>query len=222
MIHAMFFDEASDGAAYLSSLKKSGSAQAAGAATARALDVPRTAETPTAETRAGGAVRTSTSIVPSQDKRRTQRYKCQGSARIHESNNEVATWATFADISLLGCYIETPAPYIAGTFISMKLEVDGLRVEATGEVRTAFPGVGMGVFFTRMSEPDRERLRLLVKSFSQPSVAIGAARTLSMSKPDASRAIINPHAVLQALVNFFEIRHTLGREEFLTILRKNQ
>jgi hypothetical protein len=133
----------------------------------------------------------------------------------------VSTWATFTDISLHGCYIETPAPFAVGTYISLKLEVDGLRVEAAGEVRTSFPGVGMGIFFTRMSEPDRARLRTLVKSFSQPSVVIGAMRTQS-SKPDASRAVTNPHAVLQALVTFFEDRQTMGREEFLAILRKNQ
>jgi hypothetical protein len=133
----------------------------------------------------------------------------------------VSTWATFTDISLHGCYIETAAPFAVGTYISLKLEVDGLRVEAAGEVRTSFPGVGMGVFFTRMSEPDRARLRTLVKSFSQPSVAVGAMRTQS-SKPDASRAVTNQHAVLQALVTFFEDRQTMGREEFLTILRRNQ
>jgi hypothetical protein len=219
----MLFDEASDGAAYLSSLKKSDAPRAAGAAAARAPDLPRTAQT-----QAAGAFATSKSFVPRPDKRRTPRYKCKGSARLQESGSSVATWATFADISLHGCYIETPAPYSLGTFISLKLEVDGLRVEAAGEVRTSFPGVGMGVFFTRMSEPDRARLRALVKSFPQPnslpqpSIDMDAARTPSASKPDGSRAITNPHAVLQALVTFFEDRHTMGREEFLTILRKNQ
>lgn len=213
----MPFEGTSDGAAYLSSLKKSGPPQAAGAATPRAPDLPHTAET-----QPGGTALSSFSIASKRDKRRTPRYRCKGSARIQESSNEVATWATFTDISLHGCYIETPAPYGVESFISLKLEVDGLRVEAAGEVRTSFPGVGMGVFFTRMSEPDRARLRALVKSFSQASVAIGAARTQSSPKPDASRAITNPHAVLQALVTFFEDRQTLGREEFLSILRKNR
>jgi hypothetical protein len=213
----MFFDEASDGAAYLSALKKSGSPQAAGAAAARAPDLPRPAQS-----QGAGTLPLSRPLTPKPDKRRTPRYKCRGSARIQESNNEVATWATLTDISLHGCYIETPAPYKAGAFISLKLEVDGLRVEAAAEVRTSFPGVGMGVFFTRMSEPDRARLRALVNSFSQNSIAIGAVRIPSPSKPEASRAISNPHTVLQALANFFEDRHTMGREEFLTILRMHQ
>jgi hypothetical protein len=80
----------------------------------------------------------------------------------------------------------------------------------------------MGVFFTRMSEPDRGRLRELVKSVSQPSVILGAARIPSPPKPDALRAVTNADAVLQALLNFFEDRHVMGREEFLTILRKSQ
>jgi hypothetical protein len=213
----MPFEETSDGAAYLSSLKKTGPSQAAGAATARAADLQHIGEIQT-----GGTPLSRFSIASTPEKRRAPRYKCKGSARIHESNNEVSTWATFTDISLHGCYIETPSPYGVGTYINLKLEVDGLRVEAAGEVRTSFPGVGMGVFFTRMSEPDRGRLRALVKSFSTPPVAIAAARPQSMSKPEAFRSVTNPHAVLQALLNFFEGRQTMGREEFLAILRKNQ
>jgi hypothetical protein len=212
----MPFEETSDGAAYLSSLKKPVPSSPADTATARAPDLSRPAEAPR------GFAPSSFSIPPRPEKRRTPRYKCKGSARIHASDKEVSTWATFTDISLHGCYIETPAPFSVGTYIGLKLELDGLRVEVSGEVRTSFPGVGMGVFFTCMSDPDRARLSTLVKSFSQPSVAVGVSRTQSVPKPNAARAITNPHAVLQAVVTFFEGRQTMGREEFLTILRKNQ
>jgi hypothetical protein len=104
-----------------------------------------------------------------------------------------------------------------GALIGLKLEANSFRVEATGEVRTSYPGLGMGVLFTRISEPDGERLRELVQSFSQSSL-----RTPAVTKPDALRAVTNPHAVLQAMLNFFEDRHMMGREEFQQILRKSQ
>ncbi len=137
-------------------------------------------------------------------------------------NGTVSSWATLADISVHGCYIETPAPYSIGAYIGLKLEVNGFRVEATGEVRVAYPGVGMGILFIRMSEADRGQLRELVKSVVQPSVVLGRTRTPSMQKPDALRAITNPHAVLQDMLNFFEDRHMMGREEFVSIVRRNQ
>ena len=48
------------------------------------------------------------------EKRRSTRYKCEGSAEIQEDGREVRTWATFSDISLDGCYVEAQATYPVG------------------------------------------------------------------------------------------------------------
>jgi hypothetical protein len=213
----MTFEDSSEGAAYLSSLRRSGSPQAAGTATVRQPVAPRGAET-----RAESAAPTNKANALRPEKRGTPRYKCTGSARIQEMNGTVLTWAKFADISVHGCYIETPAPYSVGAYIGLKLEVNGFRVEAIGEVRVAYPGVGMGILFTRISEADRGRLRDLVQSVAQSSAALGGARTPSLQKPETLRAVTNPHAVLQAMLTFFEDRHMMGREEFLAIVRKSQ
>ncbi len=89
------------------------------------------------------------------DKRKTPRYKCKGSARLQESGSAVSTWATFADISMFGCYVETACPLRVGTVLGLKLDVNGFQVEATGEVRAAYPNLGMGISFNRISEKDR-------------------------------------------------------------------
>jgi len=34
--------------------------------------------------------------------------------------------------------------------------------------------------------------------------------------------IVNPTAALQAMVDFFEVRHTLTQEEFVQLIRKSQ
>jgi hypothetical protein len=209
----MLIDDNGEGAAYLSRLKQSGSTQGAATATAPALKTHSSKVPPETATNA---------VNTRPEKRSSPRYKCKGSARMIGTGGIVSTWATLADISVHGCYIETPSPNHVGDFVGLKLEANGFQIQATGEVRTAYPGVGMGVFFTRMSEPDRARLRELVKSISQPSVILGAARTPAAPSPDALRAASNPDAVLQALLNFFKDRHVMGREEFLSILRKNQ
>jgi hypothetical protein len=45
------------------------------------------------------------------EKRRSPRYKCEGSAEMRELSCDVHTWATVTDISRHGCY-EKPKPPI--------------------------------------------------------------------------------------------------------------
>lgn len=212
----MAFDETSDGAAYLSTLKRSGSPQAAGTATARAPEAAHSAGAQAAEVAPPGRA-----SAPRAEKRKGPRFKCKGSARLQESGSTVAIWATFADISLLGCYVEAATPLHVGTVLSLKLEVDGFRVEATGEVRVSYPNLGMGIRFIKISEEDRERLRELVGSISRSPITLGPQGSVVPSIPQ-SDAVANPAAALQAMRKFFENRHVMGRDEFLTILRKNQ
>ena len=88
-----------------------------------------------------------------------------------------------------------------------------------------YPNLGMGIFFTTMSDEDRERLRELLRSLSQPSVILGNGvppRVSTVSRADAQGPVTNPKAAIQAMVDFFEDRQILSREEFFRILRKNQ
>jgi hypothetical protein len=208
-------DENDAGASYLAALKQSTVPQAAGAGSARAPAAPRPAQIPgDGVNPAGGA-----------DKRRSPRYRCQGSANIRELNSGVATWTTFTDISLHGCYVEASATYGVGAVLSMKFEANGFKVEATGEVRVSYPNLGMGISFSQMSVEDRERLRALVRSISRPSVILGSrpsTRPPSVSQSDPSLSQANPEAALQAMVTFFEDRQMMGREEFHRILRKHR
>ena len=210
-------DENDAGAAYLAALKRSTVPQASGAGAARAPESAPSVSLPIAAVAAGR-----TGPVP--EKRRSARYRCQGSAQLREISSGVATWATFSDISLHGCYVETAAAYPVGSTLALTVEVNGFRVEASGDVRVAYPGLGMGISFTKIADEDRERLRGLVRSLSQPSVIMGvrAVERPSTSQQNAGPAIANPSAVLQAITKFFEDRHVMGREEFLRILRKSQ
>jgi hypothetical protein len=142
-----------------------------------------------------------------------------------QENGTVATWATFADISMHGCYVEAATPRRLGTVLNLRLEVNGFRVQAAGEVRVVYPNLGMGIRFIKISEGDRERLRELVNSISRSSVILGprvATRAPSIPQSRALPSVADPGAALQALQSFFEDRHVMGREEFLTILRKSQ
>src|ERR1700688_3385516 len=211
-------DEIDAGAAYLAALKRSTVSPASGAAPARAPDSSSPPEISHAVNVAPGRT------GPVAEKRKSPRYRCQGSAQLREISSGVATWATFSDISLHGCYVESAAGYVRGSALALTIEVNGFRVEAVGEVRVAYPGLGMGISFTKISDEDRERLRGLVRSLSQPSVIMSprpAERLASTSPVTPVPAVANPAAALQAISKFFEERHVMGREEFLRILRKS-
>jgi hypothetical protein len=217
----MAFDETSDRATYLSGLKQSESPMpVAGAAQARAFEV-----SDSGEARAGEVVPSIKANAPTAENRRSPRYRCKGSVRLQENGSTVTTWATFADISMHGCYVESTTPLSVATALDLQLSVNGFRVAATGEVRVVYPGLGMGVSFSQISEEDRARLRELVRSISPASVIVSpraASQLPSIGQSGALPGMAHPAAALEAMLNFFENRHIMGREEFLKILRKSR
>src|SRR5271166_4274320 len=159
------------------------------------------------------------------ERRRSPRYRCQGSAQIREVETGVSTWAAFTDISLHGCYVEAACTYAMGSTLSFSIEVNGFHVETRGEVRVNYPNLGMGIFFTTMSEEDRDRLRELLRSLSRPSVILGTGNLNRSSLPlpgSPSTTITDPKAAMQAILNFFADRQILSREEFMRILKRSQ
>jgi len=159
------------------------------------------------------------------EKRRSPRYKCEGSAEMRELSCDVHTWATFTDISLHGCYVEAQATYPVGTVLQIKLEANGIKVEVTGNVRVSYPYLGMGIAFANMTEENAARLRDMLSTVLRPSVIMGPgiASSLPAKGPlEAVPLISDPTAAIQALIEFFENRQMLMRDDFLMILRHSQ
>lgn len=160
------------------------------------------------------------------EKRRSPRYKCEGSAEIREDGRDVRTWATFTDVSLHGCYLEAQATYPPGTILHMKLEANGIAVEAKGNVRVSYPYLGMGIAFEGMSDENQARLRRLLATLSHPCIIMGPGIASSLpsisNRTETIPTITNPQAAIQDLVEFFESRQMLMREDFLRLLRKSQ
>jgi len=158
------------------------------------------------------------------ERRRSPRFKCEGSVELREEGCDVRTWATFTDVSLHGCYVEAQATYPVGTMLQMKLELNGFKVETKGEVRVNYPYLGMGIAFKEMFDENRARVKDLLASIARPSVVMGPgmASALSGGALRAVPLVTNPHAAIQALVGAFENREVLSRADFLTVLRTSQ
>ncbi len=159
------------------------------------------------------------------EKRRAPRYKCEGSAEIREEGCDVRTWSTFTDVSLHGCYVEAQATYPAGTLLHMKLEANGLRVETKGRVRVSYPYLGMGIAFEGISDESAAGLKQLLSTLSRPCIIMGPGvqSTHPTAGPmDSLPEITKPEAAVRALVEFFEGRQLLMRDDFVRLLKKSQ
>jgi len=214
-------EEIDSSVAYLKALKQSaapspGSAAAAPApARERVPQVPASSNAVTADSGDG---------FKGADKRRSPRFKCEGSAELRKEDCDVRTWATFTDISMNGCYVEAQATYPVGTVLHMKLEANGVRVETQGSVRVSYPYLGMGIAFVSLTEDNKARLRALLATISHSTVIVGPglASSLPANGPLATALITDPGAALTALNEFFDSRQMLMREDFLRIIRQSQ
>ena len=209
-------EEMNEGSAYLRALKQAtGSHPGAAAAPAREPDllIDNLSTVQGSESFQGA------------EKRRSPRYKCEGSVQLREEGCDVRTWSTFTDISLNGCYVEAQATYPAGTSLHMKLEASGIRVETKGKVRISYPYLGMGIAFEEMSEENVTHLKQLLASLSRPALIMGPGATSphpTTGPMEALPAITHPEAAVRAVVEFFEIHQLLMRDDFVKLLRKSQ
>jgi hypothetical protein len=209
--------EIDNGVAYLRALKQAVEPPAAAPAAARSY--------PNSETQSAPASAVMDERFKGAEKRRSPRYKCDGSAEIREEGCDVRTWASFSDISLHGCYVEAQATYPAGTILHMKLEANGVRIETKGNVRVNYPYLGMGIAFVDMIEESQSHLRELLARISRPAMIMGPgiASSLPAASPlETIPQITDPAAALQALADFFDNRQMLMRDDFLRILRQSQ
>ena len=159
------------------------------------------------------------------EKRRSPRFRCDGSAELKEDGCEVRTWASFSDISLHGCYVEAQATYPAGTKLCLKMAANGVRFETRGTVRVSYPYLGMGIAFVEMSEESQARLKQLLANISHPSLIMGSGVASSLSSHGSLTEVpllSDPVAAVQALARFFEQHHMLVRDDFMRILRESQ
>ena len=207
--------ETNDGIAYLMALRQATGSQS-GAAAAPALEPNQAIEStpgPPPENFQGP------------EKRRSARYKCEGSAEVREEGCDVRTWATFTDISLHGCYVEAQATYPAGTLLHMKLEANDSRVETMGRVRVSYPYLGMGIAFEGMSEENTIRLKQLLAGLSRPVAILGPGVTCphpTTGPIEGLPPVSNPDAAVRALIEHYELHQVLMRDDFIKLLKKTQ
>ncbi len=198
--------EAEDGAKYLRWLKSQASEDA-----------------PSTPAATGSAVVPATTISPSfKERRRSQRFKCSGSAEFRAEGSNVRMWGTLTDVSLHGCYIEMNSTFPLGTRITLILDAVGVRVHVQGTVRVSYPFLGMGICFTELEPAQQVQLEQLLAALAagQSSISNSASAATPADSSTHSLADVDPQAMLDELTEFFRGNHMLSRAEFYQIAKR--
>ncbi len=173
--------EVNEGTAYLMALKESsgraGAPTAAGTAATQELS-------PMGNTAFHSAACDVGDRFQGAEKRRTPRYKCEGSAEVRVDGCDLRTWATFTDVSLHGGYVEAQATDPTGTVLHLKLEVNGIRVETKGTVKVTYPYLAMGIALMETSDENQVQSQRLVQNLSCPGMVMGRGLRLRYRLPN--------------------------------------
>jgi PilZ domain len=110
-------------------------------------------------------------MAPSdEDKRRFPRHRVPFPIEIRDKDGVGSHMNTkSADISGRGCYVETMLPLPVGKLLSVSFWLDSERVSTPAVIRSCDGGVGMGIEFTGLDDPTRDRLQRQIETMAAES-----------------------------------------------------
>jgi len=100
--------------------------------------------------------------VSAGDRRGRSRRACRLGADVYRLGGSVPHRCTLSDISTGGCYVETTAPFAAGTAIELVVRTMEMKLRVRGSVQAMHPGFGMGVSFSLQTAEEREQVQRLI------------------------------------------------------------
>ncbi|MGA2202564.1 MAG: PilZ domain-containing protein [Terriglobales bacterium] len=154
-----------------------------------------------------------------EERRQSPRLRCSGSAEFRTEGSAVRMWGTLTDVSLHGCYVEMHTTFPIGTKVDLVLKSFGIRIQASGTVRTSYPFLGMGICFAEIEAEQQPQLKQLLDALSGPSAVSNGVSADGSDMKDVL-ASADPKAFLDEIAKFFQKRHVLHRAEFHQIAKR--
>jgi hypothetical protein len=99
------------------------------------------------------------------ERRKHPRFRCHNPIEIHVQSG-ASFWATVADLSLGGCFVEMPLPLETGTKLKVGIWIEQSKVWAEGEVSHRTAGMGFSVKFNQISEADLDQIRVFLQNLA--------------------------------------------------------
>lgn len=128
------------------------------------------------------------------------------------------------DLSLGGCYLDTTSPFPFGTRIILSIKVAGVGFRAEGVVLVMHSELGMGIEFTRTTDPQRNDLEKFIQALTNSNGALpellvepeGLDIGAPVSTPKSTSGVDDP------LLDLFRKRSELAPAAFQAELRKQR
>jgi c-di-GMP-binding flagellar brake protein YcgR len=145
-------------------------------------------------------------------------------SRSPELEDDPPARCKLTDLSLGGCYLETPSPFPANARVELSMRIRNLEARATGIVRVMHPDQGMGVVFVQKTDDQRQEVETFIRALMDNS---GVAPEL-LVEPEGletpAGAAVEGNAVPSddPLLELFFNRATLSATDFLEELRKQR
>lgn len=190
-----------EGASYLRRLKTQVSAEGSTGAVGQANPVP-------------GAV-----AYSGKERRRSPRFRCNGSVEFRAEGSDVRMWGTLTDVSLHGCYVEMSTTFPVGTKVELVLDAMGIRVHAQGTVRVSYPFLGMGICLSDLEPGQQTQLEQLLGAVAGQGTIPDPALTRETATQEVT-GTTEPAIFLDEVRRFFAHHQLLSRDEFFRIAQR--
>jgi c-di-GMP-binding flagellar brake protein YcgR len=127
-------------------------------------------------------------MPPPPERRDHQRIKVKVPVELHFEDNDTPYRCATADLSPLGCYIETMFPFPVDTPVELKLEANGTLL-ILGKIVTSDPQVGNGIQFVKMLPEDIEQLQTFLDEIQKEAAEKEAAEREAAEKAAAEKKV---------------------------------
>jgi c-di-GMP-binding flagellar brake protein YcgR len=104
---------------------------------------------------------TETKPAEGRERRRTQRFSCEGRVEITKIPSTGANKGKVRNLSLGGCYVEMERPFSIRTYVELTLQVHHHSFRVTGTVRKSHKS-GVGIEFDKIGSSARQLLQDLI------------------------------------------------------------
>jgi hypothetical protein len=149
--------------------------------------------------------------------RRSPRYPFTATAEVTDLESDSKFLARTGDLALGGCYVDTMNPLPAGTRVKIRLTKDQKTFEASGTVRHAQAGMGMGIAFAEMNSEHSLLLQSWLAELSGKPAPAAPAITTAGAEQQVTRS---DHLILAQLIRILVKKGILTEVEEAALLRQ--
>ncbi len=141
-----------------------------------------------------------------------------------DSEDDPPASCRLTDLSLGGCYLETPSPFPVRARVELSMRVGKVQSQVSGIVRIMHPDVGMGVIFVQKTTEQRSEVERFIQALMDSNGVIPELLVQPDGLEPGGTADAWHHnlATDDPLLDLFCNKADLPTEEFIEELRKQR